>query len=370
MKRRKVIGRLSLAGLALAIPSAIFSIHKPDHYMQTLTSTTKNPALPSVPGAENYKGTPLDQNGNFMNEEFPFWPNTRDVIKWKLIDTNPYKDQKANSAARLQVITHSSMDLVSDNAIIWLGHASFLIHLSGIRILIDPVLGEPGFFLKRFSALPFDESEFKNIDYILISHNHRDHCDKDSIKLLAKLNPNATWLCGLGLDELLLKEWTGSQNIQAAGWYQQYQFSRDALNISFLPTHHWSRRGLSDTNKSLWGAFMIESQSKKIYFGGDSGYGSHFKKVPELFGEVDYYLAGIGAFAPRWFMAPSHMHPEEAAQACVEILPKKILPMHFGTFDLSDEPLLEPLLLMKELREKNVFKCELVMPVVGEVFKV
>lgn len=370
MKRRKVISRLSIAGVALAIPSAIFSISKADKYMQTLTSTTRNPTLPSVPGTEDYKGTPLDQNGYFMNEEIPFWPKTRDVIKWKLIDSNPYKDEKANFTERLQVITHSSMDFVSDNSIVWLGHASFLIHIRGVRILIDPVLGEPGFFLKRFSALPFNKNEFKNIDYILVSHNHRDHCDKDSIKLLAKLNPNAVWLCGLGLDELLLKEWTASDSIQAAGWYQQYQLKNKALNISFMPTRHWSRRGLNDTNKSLWGAFMIENQGGKIYFGGDSGYGSHFKRVPELFGEVDYYLAGIGAFAPRWFMAPSHMHPEEAAQACSEIRPKKILPMHFGTFDLSDEPLLEPLRLMTELIDKNAFGSELVVPVVGEVLKI
>lgn len=333
--------------------------------MQKVTTHTFSSALKPVHGMENYQGTPLDQNGFFMNEEYPFWPNTKDVVKWKFMDGNPYKEIKKANVERLEVLKQSRLDDIADNSITWLGHASFLIHLSGVRILIDPVFGEPGIFLKRFSDLPFKDESFKNIDYILISHNHRDHCDKETITLLAKQNPDAIWLCGLGLDNLLLKSWTGTQKIQAAGWYQQYHTDKP-VKISFLPTRHWSRRGLNDTNKSLWGAFMIESDSKKIYFGGDSGYGSHFKKVPGLFGTIDYYLAGIGAFAPRWFMAPSHMHPEEAAKACREINPKNILPMHFGTFDLSDEPLLEPARLFRELKRDNAFESNLVMPAVGE----
>lgn len=221
-------------------------------------------------------------------------------------------------------------------------------------------------FLKRYSELPVEKSEFINIDYILISHNHRDHCDKESIKLLARQNPEATWLCGLGLDNLLLKDWTGSNKIQAAGWYQQYEMQNPNLQISFLPTRHWTRRGMYDTNASLWGAFMFEIDGKKIYFGGDSGYSSHLKKTYEMFGEIDYYLAGIGAFAPRWFMAPSHMHPEEVAQSCNDLQAKNLLPMHFGTFDLSDEPLMEPARLIKHLKSIIVFKANLVMPAVGE----
>lgn len=370
MNRRKLIERISLGGLALAVPSAVYAFDKSENYMQTKSSIATNPALSSVPGTEQYSGTPLDQNGYFMNEEFPFWPSTKDVLKWKVIDSNPYKQQKENDSGRLEVVKHASLDNVSDNSIVWLGHASFLIQLNGVRILIDPIFGEPGFLFKRFSDLPFNTDQFKDIDYILISHNHRDHCDKDTIELLATQNPAATWLCGLGLDHLFLKDWTGSDKIQAAGWYQQYQIDNASLKISFLPTRHWSRRGLSDTNKSLWGAFMIESLGKRIYFGGDSGFGNHFRKVPELFGKVDFYLAGIGAFAPRWFMAPSHMHPEEAAKACNDIQPRNMLPMHFGTYDLSDEPLMEPARLIQELKENGAFDSNLVMPAVGEVLNI
>lgn len=365
MERKKFLKNLSLAAAAMAVPTSVYSLNKNEQHQPVQVSTTRNPALPYVPGAEDYPGTPVDQKGLFMNEEHVFWPKMWDVWKWQL-SSNPYKEEKKYSAARLRVTTRNTPDELPDNSITWLGHASYLIHLGGLRILIDPVLTQPGFFLKRYSELPFEISQFQNIDYILISHNHRDHCDKESIQILDRQNPEATWLCGLELDNRLLSKWTNSKKIQAAGWYQQYRLKNSSLKVAFLPARHWSRRGLFDTNASLWGAFLLESNGRKIYFGGDSGYADHFKRVPELFGEIDYYLAGIGAFAPRWFMAPSHMHPEEAAMAANELQAKNLLPMHFGTFDLSDEPLLEPAKLIKQLKAENAFAANLDLPAVGE----
>lgn len=366
MERRKFIQRASLAAATIAVPAAAYSIHKRENYRPVKTSYTRNPDLEAVPGTEEYPGSPLDGKGLFINEENVFWPSLWDVIKWK-ISSNPYKEEKKKVTSRLKVIKRKSLDELPPLSLTWLGHASYLLHLGGKRILVDPVLTQPGFFLERYSDLPFETSAFNNIDYILISHNHRDHCDKHSIELLAAQNPKATWLCGLGLDSLLLKEWTGSNNIQAAGWYQQYQMWDTPLKISFLPTRHWSRRGLSDTNASLWGAFMFEVDGRKIYFGGDSGYANHLKKAYELFGEVDYYIAGIGAFAPRWFMAPSHMHPEEVATSSKDLHAKHLIPMHFGTFDLSDEPLLKPAELIKRLKDENAFDANLIIPAIGEI---
>ena len=368
MQRRKFFRRLSLAAVSVAVPTSAYSLRKADRYQPVQTSHTRNPALAAVPGTEEYPGAPRDQQGLFMNEEHVFWPRLSDVIKWQT-SANPYKAAKKNDTDRLRVIKHSSLDELPDSSIIWLGHASYLIQLSGVRLLIDPVLTS-SMFLKRHSELPFNLREFKDIDYILISHNHRDHCDKESIQLLAKQNPAATWLCGLGLDTLLLHEWTKSKKIQAAGWYQQYAIPHSPLQIAYLPTRHWSRRGFGDTNASLWGAFLLQSPDQKIYFGGDSGYGRHLRQVPELFGAVDYYLAGIGAFAPRWFMSPSHMHPAEVAQSCQELQPNYLLPMHYGTFDLSDEPLLEPARLLQQLKSENAFVANLLLPAVGEIMNI
>lgn len=366
MKRKNFLKTFSLTAAAVALPATFWSFNRIEQHKPKQVSTAKNPHLNYVAGAEDYPGTPVDQRGLFMNEEHIFWPSLRDVLKWQL-STNPYKDEKQNSTGYIKVINHRSPGDLPDNSITWLGHASFLIHMEGARILIDPVLGQPGFYLKRYTEFPFELQALRDIDYILISHNHRDHCDKESIELLAEQNPNTTWLCGLGLNKIL-ENWTGSQNISAAGWYQQYDLGDLPLKISFLPTRHWSRRGLNDTNESLWGAFLLEGSDKKIYFGGDTGYSSSiFTRVNELFGEVDFYLAGIGAFAPPWFMAPSHMHPKDAAKASNEMHAKNMLPMHYGTFDLSDEPLLEPAKLIQQLKSQNAFAANLHLPAVGEV---
>ncbi len=323
MNRRKVIRRMAAGGLALGIVPSVYFYNKTENYMPTASSYTSNPDLKNILSTQQWLGTPLDHKGLFMNEQYVFWPKFADVLKWQT-EKNSYKEEKKNDTQRLELVLHRSLDQIPDNALIWLGHASFLFNLNGKKILIDPVLESPSFLMKRYSDLPFPVEAFQGLDYILISHDHRDHCDESSIKLLAEQNPQATWLCGLKLDELL-KKWTNSGKIQAAGWYQQYNTPANEIKITYLPSRHWARRGLTDTNTTLWGAFMLESTGKKIYLGGDSGYGSHVGKVRDLFGEVDYYLAGIGAFAPRWFMGPSHMHPEEATKASNELQPKNLL---------------------------------------------
>jgi L-ascorbate metabolism protein UlaG (beta-lactamase superfamily) len=364
MNRRKLIRRAAAGGVVLAIAPSAYLFNKAENYMPKASSYTSNQGLKTILSANEWPGTPLDQKGLFVNETHVFWPKFADLWKWQT-EKNPYKQEKKQNTSRLKVVFHNTLDTISDNGITWLGHASFLVRLHGVTFLIDPVLDTLSPITKRYSALPFPQEAFTGLDYILISHDHRDHCDEKSIKLLASQNPKATWMCGLGLDSLL-KKWTNAENIQAAGWYQQYHTPTPGLQIYYLPSRHWSRRGLTDTNTTLWGAFLVEFHGKKIYFGGDSGYGSHVSKVRELFGEVDYYLAGIGAFAPRWFMGPSHMHPEEAARACNDLQPKNLFPMHYGTFDLSDEPLLEPARIIRQLKETQVFNSNLLLPAVGE----
>jgi L-ascorbate metabolism protein UlaG (beta-lactamase superfamily) len=365
MNRRKVLSRLAAGGVALGIGPSVYFYNKTENYMPAATSYTSNPELKSILSSKEWPGTPLDQKGLFMNEEYIFWPKFADVLKWQT-ERNTYKEEKKNDTSRPEVILHQSLEEVRDNSLTWLGHASFLIKLNGKKILIDPVLESPSFLMKRYTALPFPVEAFKDLDYILVSHDHRDHCDESSIKLLARQNPQVTWLCGLKLDSLL-KKWTNAKKVQAAGWFQQYHMPDNGMKITYLPSRHWARRGLTDTNTTLWGAFMFETDICKIYFGGDSGYGSHVAKVRELFGEVDYYLAGIGAFAPRWFMGPSHMHPEEAVRASNELKPKHLLPMHYGTFDLSDEPLMEPARIIRQLEASKTIQSKLVMPKVGEI---
>jgi L-ascorbate metabolism protein UlaG (beta-lactamase superfamily) len=304
----------------------------------------KNESLPTIKA--DWQGTPVDEKGRFVNHEFPFLPSNIDLLRWQL-ESKPQKQEKLNDKERLEIKDPTEFLNSDADGILWFGHASFLIRLDGVNFLIDPVFGEPS-LISRLVSLPPPIDKLRKVDYILISHDHRDHCDEATIKQLTAKFPAAKILTGLRMDELL-NAWNSSNaDIRTAGWYQQYNLPTDKIKISFLPSRHWSRRGLFDTNRRLWGAFVIQGAGKTIYFSGDSGYGSHYKELAELFPKIDYFIVGIGAYKPQFIMKPNHNTPEEAFQGFLDSKADALIPMHFGRFDLSDEPPGEPLRLLKE----------------------
>lgn len=326
-------------------------------------SYTSNSALQTI--MQGWPGTPLDQDGLFMNAEYPAIMSYRSVLKF-MIQRNPQRQVKKNDTWRIEVCKNDDWLSDSSDKIVWLGHASFFIQLSGIRILIDPIFGSLPVG-KRYSALPVEPGKLLNIDYILVSHAHYDHCDKSSIKLLTANNPQAQILCGLKLNELLAK-WTNNP-IQPAGWYQQYKL-KDKLNITFLPSRHWANRSLHDINTTLWGGFMIQMADKHIYYGGDSGYGSHFKTIGAVFPNIDVALIGAGAYSPAWFMGQNHQDPFDAVKAFHATGAKTFVPFHYGTFDAADEPLGEPERVLNNLHAEGKINNELKILKLGEPFKV
>lgn len=304
----------------------------------------RNENLPTIKA--EWQGTPIDQKDRFVNLEFPFLPKITDLLKWTW-ETNPQKAEKQNDTKRLNALDPTDFLSGDENGILWLGHASFYIRLDNKTILLDPVFGKSP-LVSTYVDVPSPLEKIKQVDYVLISHDHRDHCDEESIRQIAGKFPNAKFLAGLRMDELL-KAWTkNTNNLQIAGWFQQFILPDDNLKIYFLPVRHWSRRGLFDTNERLWGGFIIQGAGKTIYFSGDSGYGNHYAETAELFPDIDYFLIGIGAYEPRWFMKPNHNNPADALQAFEDADAKFLVPMHFGRFDLSDEPPSEPLRLLKE----------------------
>ncbi len=326
-------------------------------------SYTSNPDLPTIQLPFEWKGTPIDNRGRFVNHEFPFVDSLRDVLRWQTT-INPQKAEKKNDKWKAEVLYNQGFIDSKDDCIVWLGHASFFIRLAGINMLIDPVLFNVS-LIKRQSALPVDVNELRNIDYILVSHDHRDHCDEKSLELLAKNNPDATYLTGLKLDTII-ESFTHSSKIQTAGWYQQYK-TDDAIKIYYVPSRHWGRRFLADTNLRLWGGYLIQGAGKTIYFSGDSGYGSHFEDIGKVFPEIDYAIIGIGAYKPEFFMSQSHVSPTNAVKAFHDMHAKAMIPMHYGTFDLSDEPLGDPLRVLKKLEEQDAIHGDLKALKVGEV---
>jgi hypothetical protein len=177
-----------------------------------ITTYTNNPKLKTV--NHDWKGTPLDQNGDFMNHHQPMHMCFLDVLKWQS-SKNPDKAVKKTDDFRLQVQDANGFITSTEDGLIWLGHASYLIRLAGVLLIIDPLFGSPSPLMKRLSNLPIDIRRLTNLDLILLSHDHRDHADEASMRQLAKQNPAVQYLTGLKVDTLL-KSWTGSKKIQAA----------------------------------------------------------------------------------------------------------------------------------------------------------
>ncbi len=327
-------------GLLLFFHSIIFP---------ALMSQIYNPELPFIEGKPNeWKGNPTVK-GRFFNPLYPMNNSFSDVMKWKKMK-NPYELEKKNDTFQLPIAEDLS-DLKSDttDGIFWLGHATFVIRINGVQFITDPVFGRAA-VLKRFSTMPVEIQALPKTHYLLMSHDHRDHCDRNSLRLIKKLNPSIEFFSGLNMENIL-KSYLKGANGQTAGWYQQYK--TDSFELYFLPTRHWAKRGLFDTNKRLWGSFILKINGKTIYFGGDSGYSSHYKEIAELFPDIDYAILGIGAFEPEWFMETNHASPEKAYLAFKDLKAKYMIPMHYGTFDLSDEPVGYPQKMLEKIKESR-----------------
>ena len=303
----------------------------------------KNESLNTIEGLSNWKGNLINSKREFINEAYPFKIKFKDILSWKL-KKNKWASVKKNYKEKLS-ICNNALDFTTNNndVLIWLGHSTFLFRINGVTFLTDPIFESPHLFLKRNHDLPFNKESLPKIDYLLISHDHRDHLDKKSIRFILNRGDNPTILTGLNIDKWFESNFkSANYSIQAAGWYQQYQTKENDTNVYYLPARHWSKRGLFDTNKRLWGSFLIEAGNKTIYFSGDTGYGSHLKEVGELFKNIDIAILGIGTYQPEWFMEANHISPLNALRAIHEMNAQKFIPMHYGMFDLSDEPILEP----------------------------
>ena len=227
-------------------------------------------------------------------------------------------------------------------AVTYINHSTFLWQLPELNVLTDPVysrrvspLSWSGPKRVREPGLAFEK--LPPIDVVIISHNHYDHLDIKTLKKLEeKFSPvflvplgDAVWLRSEGLQKVIELDWWESHEVKG-------------VEIHFTPAQHFSGRGLFDRDLSLWGSFLLKTNEMKIYFGGDTGYASHFEEIGKRFGGVDLAFLPIGAYEPRWFMKMAHVNPEEAVQAHIDLQARLSIGMHFGTFQLTDEAFREP----------------------------
>ena len=259
-----------------------------------------------------------------------------------------------------------------DDFIGWIGHATFLIKLGETTIITDPVFSNnagPLFFgPKRFTKPALKLSEIPKTDLFLLTHNHYDHQDMTTIRRFPF--KDAKVMLPLKLGKYFTKN--GYSDVNEMDWYDEIKVNEN-LKVSLLPAVHWSKRSLNDTNKTLWGNFLIEYKGKKIFFACDTGVGNIYKELGNKFGPIDLTLINIGAYnfypiTPYKDKSSYHTNPEEGLSVAKDLRSKKVIGMHWGTFVLSLEPIMEPPKRFKDNATKYGFKeKEAIIFKIGEI---
>jgi N-acyl-phosphatidylethanolamine-hydrolysing phospholipase D len=240
--------------------------------------------------------------------------------------------------------------------------------MEGVNFLTDPVwadrcspLDSVGIGPKRYRPVPFQLRELPHIDFVVVSHNHYDHLD---ISVVKGLSEKTKWYVPIGLRAWF--ERCGVNNVEELYWWDSAEFVKPAsgegadegetrITVTATPCQHWSMRNGLDRCKSLWNSWAVTGASNRVWFAGDTGYCSAFKEIGDNLGPFNLGLIPIGAYCPRDFMQPQHIDPEEAVQIHKDIKAHTSIGMHWGTFILTDEPILEPREKMEELvRLKNL----------------
>jgi N-acyl-phosphatidylethanolamine-hydrolysing phospholipase D len=243
----------------------------------------------------------------------------------------------------------------NDDYIAWIGHATYLIKLGDTTIITDPVFSKNAgpliFGPKRFTKPALQLNEIPKTDVFLLTHNHYDHQDMSTIRKFPFKDTKVLVPLKLG------KYFKNYKDVNEMDWYDEIRINEN-LKITFLPAVHWSKRSLTDTNKTLWGNFLIQYKNKKVLFACDTGYGNIFKELGEKYGPIDITMINIGAydFRPMFNKSIYHTTPEEALNVAKDLRSKKVLGMHWGTFVLSLEPIMEPPIRFKNSAEKYGFK--------------
>jgi len=316
-------------------------------------------------------------NGTFRNPEGS--PKVEDFgFNWSFKVFNEEKkkiniDVPSGHVLNKKEVLENLKKYKNNDYVAWIGHATFLIKLGNTTIITDPVfeknMGPLIFGPKRYVDPAINLKEMPEVNLFLLTHNHYDHLSTRTIQRFPYKKTKV--LVPLKLGKYFTRN--GYSDVKEMDWYDEIKVND--LKITFLPAIHWSKRSPWDTNKTLWGNFLIEYKDKKILFSCDTGYGNIYKKLGEKYGPIDLTFINIGAYnfypmSPRKDKSIYHANPEEALNIAQDLKSKKVIGMHWGTVVLSLEPIMEPPARFKENAEKYGFKKEdAIIFKIGEVQK-
>lgn len=284
----------------------------------------------------------------------------------KFFFTKVENGRPKNNIAVRKIDSTSIANYASPTRFVWFGHSTFLLQMNEKNILIDPMFGKvpaPHSLLgaKRFSSeLPIEVQNLPIIDVVLISHDHYDHLDYKSIKLLKDKVKTFYTPLGVGVH---LEAWgVLKEKIIELDWWEETLF--DDLRFVCTPARHFSGRKFSNRQSTLWSSWVIISETENIFFSGDSGYDDHFKQIGDKYGPFDFAMMECGQYNKMW--PDVHMFPEETALAGIDLQAKKIMPIHWGAFKLAMHAWTDPIeRVTKKAKELNL---PLITPKIGESF--
>jgi L-ascorbate metabolism protein UlaG (beta-lactamase superfamily) len=280
---------------------------------------------------------PRDEEGRFQNLDGPTPGGFGDFLRWRWERIgNGRPDGEPAPKVEPDLARIARPPRPGEGArITWIGHASFLVQLDGVSLLVDPVLSGsvgPGGLVGRRVAPGLAFEDLPPIDAVLVSHDHYDHLDLPTL-----VRVGAPVLAGLGMERLLRKERLLHVPMR---WWQSHRIGD--VTVTFVPSKHFSQRGLGDRNRTLWGGFVVQGGSATLYHAGDTAYFGGFAEIGRRFPGIDVAMLPIGAYEPAWFMERVHVNPEQAMQAFDDLGARTFVAMHWGTFKQTDEPLDEP----------------------------
>ena len=314
------------------------------------------------------RGQPLDARGRFLNLDGSGPQGLGAVLRWAVLDRLAGRRRVSPPTAPVARVEPDLGRLATPPGVgeparlTWLGHASWLVQLDGVSLLVDPAL-RPTIFggLARNVAPGIAVEALPRIDAQLVTHSHYDHLDLPTLAAVG-----APVVAGRRLGQLFRGEGLPCTEL---GWWQATRVGD--VGVTFVPSQHWSRRGLLDANETLWGGFVVEGRAATIYHSGDTAWFDGFAEIGRRFPGLDAALLPIGAYDPAWFMGTQHLDPEQALAAFGALGARRFLAMHWGTFKLTDEPLDEPPRRLEAERVRLGLPRERVgVPAVGETVEV